>query len=82
MSRTEISDIKNGKIWKEIVSQYNIPVGKKCVLTKEDVEEICVMLNDGMLIKDIAEIYEVNRDTIGKIKRRERWVEVTKGLLK
>lgn len=81
ISRTNVSDIKNGKIWTHISNQYNLTKKSKCALTEEDVVEICFMIKDGMKQSEIAKIFNVGSDTIGKIKRKERWTQVTEGLL-
>ena len=81
ISRTEISDIKNGKVWNHVSSNYNIIKGKRNTLMIEDVIQICFLLKDGVKQKDIAKMFNVTPDTIGKIKRKERWADVTEGLL-
>jgi group I intron endonuclease len=46
------------------------------VLTEEDVIQIKTMLRDGLTQARIAKTYGVTRDTIGKIKRGDRWAHV------
>lgn len=46
------------------------------VLTESDVYQIRQLLEDGLLQREIAEIYNVSASTIGSIKRRERWTHL------
>lgn len=80
ISRTNISDIKNGHIWTNISKDYNLLRKSRNTLTEDDVVDIWLKLQEGMSSVAIAKIYNVNTDTIGKIKRRERWTHITNKL--
>lgn len=80
ISRTNISDIKNGHIWTNISKDYNLLRKSRNTLTEDDVVDIWLKLQEGMNSVAIAKIYNVNPDTIGKIKRRERWTHITNKL--
>jgi Trp operon repressor len=43
------------------------------VLTRDDVDEIRQFLEDGLLQREVAEMYGVSASNIGKIKRGEIW---------
>lgn len=52
------------------------------ILTEEDIKEIIEMLllPNRPTYKRIAHIYHVSEDTIGTIKRKERWTHLTKDI--
>lgn len=54
--------------------------GSKCVTSKlveSDVSEILQLLNQGRLLKEIAELFDVGESTISLIKRHKTWTHVT-----
>jgi hypothetical protein len=55
------------------------PQGEKNVLSKlknEDVIEIRKLLEKGLLIKDVAKMFNIDRSTISRIKSGHRWKHV------
>jgi uncharacterized protein YerC len=59
---------------------YDNTVGEKhhnCILTEEQVHQVCKCLQDGVRNKDIAEMMGVHKDTIGHIKQGDIWKEIS-----
>lgn len=60
-THTCISDIKNGKTWKEISCKYDIKDTKPRKFTKDQVREICELIQTGKYIDaDIARMYNTS----------------------
>lgn len=64
--RSTVSQIKTGKQFKYIGSQYVFP-GRKRSLSTETVKWICFMLGEGKRHKEILSLYTGNNLTIGMI---------------
>lgn len=78
-----VYEIKNGVIW-ENVSQLFLkkkPIPRK-VLTAKDVTNICIMLNNNIPVKMIAESHQIDISTIYKIKKGKSWANISKSVLK
>lgn len=76
-SKDLIRAIKEGKSWTHIQPQLELPVENfQKKLTNDKVLAIRKMLSDGLKVKDIAEIFDVNYRTISAIKNNKIWVSV------
>lgn len=49
---------------------------KNSKLTENDVMKIKYLIIDGMILKDIAKLFNISYSTIGKIKRNESWKHI------
>jgi DNA-binding CsgD family transcriptional regulator len=66
-----ISDIRNGKIWKNLSKDYNLGFNKKFKpLTKEEKELIANLRKQNISVKDIAETLDKHINTIYRALRK------------
>lgn len=77
ISKDLIRAIKEGKSWTYIDPQLRLPVENfQKKLSDDNVLSIHKMLSDGLRVKDIAEIFDVNYRTISAIKNNKTWSSV------
>lgn len=58
----------------------NTPKGERngsAILSQKEVVEICMLLNSGFSLNDIAKMYNVERSTISNIRRGKAWLHIT-----
>lgn len=86
-----ISDIKEGKSWTPISSQYNIPITNKNnqIFNNDEIEQICQLIKEGYSYEEILRMFphihydELNetrkasmRNLLSKIKLKKRFVNI------
>lgn len=72
LSKTAISDIRNGRTWKRISSEYNIPKNKSVRITEEQVYLIKYYIKKGFSNKEISSMVNIDHKQISAIRCKKR----------
>ncbi len=79
VSYTNITDIHNGTLWKQVSKDYDLSVKKNKGITREQAVEICQLLDKNeLVISEISDITGVDIGIIQSIRERESWNDVSK----
>ncbi len=72
-----VANIKNGKNYKEISSNYSFFRLNENVLSPDAVHAICLDMQNGMHNAEIGRKYDINKVTIGHIRRGETFTDIS-----
>lgn len=74
----DIVRIRSGKIFKDIVDQFNIPESKYTRITEDLVNSVCILLSSGDSVTNICKRYNISKSVVSKIKNRKSWTSISK----